>query len=254
MKPTAALRGGAVARLAQRCISTAHHQPWIALATIGAGNACLGASLLYLEVVHGVDHWDLVRDTNAIAGQPAYFGAYSNLGVLAWAAAASVPVFTWLLLRSRMPGDERLRVLGLGGLFAAVAGLDDLFMLHENSYVIGVPDKIVMAGYALFLLVFVASAVSALHRTKWLLLLAAIGCFAASTILDEQRFPASVLMEEVSKLTGISFLAAYLLSLSWSAVSDATVQTVPLGSPSKDVHEQPQGAGLHTCRRLPNGS
>jgi hypothetical protein len=209
-------------------LSNAIRQSVSALAVVVAVNVALLALLLYLERVHGIDHWDLVRDTNAIAGQPTYFGAYSNLGVLVWAVAASVAIFTWVLLRKRTPGDARLRVLGLGGLFASTAGLDDLFMLHETSYVVGVSDKTVMAAYALFLLAFVASAVPVLQRTKWLLLLGLLGSFATSFLFDTTHFPGSVLVEEVCKLTGISFLAAYLLTLSWSVISDAVQRGAPV--------------------------
>lgn len=221
MKRSAVPRSSFDTPIVRSYLATALDQPWSVFAGALAVNAALAALLLYLEFFHGIDHWNLVRDTNAIAGQPAYFGFYSNLGILLWAAAAFVPGFVWLFLRNRKPQDERLRALGLGALFAAAAGLDDLFMLHENSYVIGISDKVVMAAYASFLLAFVASAVPVLPRTKWLLLFAALGGLAASVLLDTTRFPGSVLMEEVCKLTGISFLALYLLTLSRSVLADA---------------------------------
>jgi len=196
------------------------HRPLAVFSAVLIVNAALAMLLLYLERFQGIDHWNLVRDTNAIAGQPAYFGAYSNLGVLVWASTAAISIFAWLLLKGRGSDDGRLRVLGLGGLFAAIAGLDDLFMLHENSYVIGIPDKAVMAGYCLLALGFAASAVPVLHRTKWVLLVAALSFFAVSFFFDLSLFPGSVLAEEVGKLTGISFLAAYLVTLSSSVLRD----------------------------------
>jgi hypothetical protein len=207
--------------IARQALAAATGQPWLGFTAVLSVNAVLAASLLYLEWSHGIDHWNLVRDPNAIAGQPAYFGFYSNVGILAWAAAASIALFSWLALRRRMAGDGRLRALRLGGIFMALACLDDLFMLHEHSYLVGIPDKVVMAAYALFLLLFAASTLPVFGRTKWLLLGAALASFAISILLDRTEFPGSVLMEEVSKLTGISLLAAYLATLSWSLLSEA---------------------------------
>lgn len=205
----------------RQALAAGARQPWLGLLALLAVNAALAGLLLYLEWFHGIDHWNLVRDTNAIAGQPAYFGLYSNIGVVAWAAGASIALFSWLALRSRAAGDARLRALRLGGMFMALACLDDLFMLHENSYVVGLSDKMVMAAYALFLLVFAASTLPVLGRTKWLLLGGALGSFALSFLLDLSEFAGSVLMEEVAKLTGVSLLATYLATLAWSMLSEA---------------------------------
>jgi len=221
MKRFAEPAGTDFGELFRQALAGTARQPWLAFATVLVLNAALAALLLYLEWFHGIDHWNLVRDTNAIAGQPAYFGFYSNIGILGWAAGASIALFSWLALRRRMAADGRLRTLRLGGVFMALACLDDLFMLHEHSYVVGIPDKLVMAAYALFLLLFAASALAVLGRTKWLLLGSALASFAASILLDRTEFPGSVLAEEVLKLTGISLLVVYLARLSWSLLSAA---------------------------------
>jgi hypothetical protein len=205
----------------RQALAAAAHQPWAGFAAVLAVNAALAGLLLYLEWFHGIDHWNLVRDPNAIPGQPAYFGLYSNIGILAWAVGASIALFSWLALRSRAWGDGRLRALRLGGIFMALACLDDLFMLHENAYVVGLSDKLVMAAYALFLLVFAVSTLPVLARTKWLLLACALASFAFSLLLDMSEFAGSVLMEEVAKLTGVSLLATYLATLAWSMLSEA---------------------------------
>jgi hypothetical protein len=87
----------------------------------------------------------------------------------------------------------------------------------------------------LLLLAFVASALPVMHRTKWLLLLPALGALGSSFVFDLYMFPGSVFMEEVCKLTGISLLAAYLLTLSWSAISDA-MQRGPSVRPALPSH------------------
>ena len=197
-------------------------QPWPWLVAIVAFNLLVVAAMVILDRQYGIDYWNLVRDTNAIAGQPAYFGFYSNLGILLWAVAACSALFGWLSLRRlciELPG---LRPLMLGGLFAAIACLDDLFMLHENAYLIGIPEKAAMAFYALFLLAFAASTLPVLDKTKWLLLAASLGSLAISTLVDlaDLQIAGSVLIEEAFKLSGIAFLASYLVTLSFSVLSD----------------------------------
>ncbi|WP_395142363.1 hypothetical protein [Schlegelella aquatica] len=57
----------------------------IVMAVLGA----VTAVMLLLQAHQVVHSFDLVRDTNAIAGQPPWFGAISNLGILLWAVAAA---------------------------------------------------------------------------------------------------------------------------------------------------------------------
>ncbi|MFU0504046.1 hypothetical protein [Pseudaminobacter sp. NGMCC 1.201702] len=203
-------------------LSAVPGQPWLWLVAIVALNLLLVAAMVVLDRHYGIDYWNLVRDTNAIAGQPAYFGFYSNLGILLWAVAACSALFGWLSLRRLGVADLGLRPLMLGGLFAAIACLDDLFMLHENAYLVGIPEKAAMAFYALFLFAFAASTLPVLHRTKWILLGASLGSLAISTLVDlmDLQIAGSVLIEEAFKLSGIAFLASYLITLSFSALAD----------------------------------
>ena len=203
-------------------ISGIRSQPWLWLASLLAFNLLLVAVVATLELRYGVDHWNLMRDTNAIAGQPTYYGFYSNIGVLLWALAASVALFGALSLRRLGIQGRRVRTLFLGGAFAGVAGVGDLFKLHQNAGWIGLSEKAVMAGYALFLLVFVASAIPIAHRTKWILLAGSLASLAASMIVDQLHLtmPGRLVIEESFKLTGITLLAAYLVTLSYSLVAE----------------------------------
>jgi len=208
-------------------MSTIRDQKWIWPPLILGTNLVLLGALLVLDSHYGVDYWDLVRDTNAIAGQPAYFGFYSNLGVLVWAIAASIALFGWRSLVSLGVSGRRPLALFLGGLFAGIACLDDLFMLHEHAHLIGIPERMVFAGYALLFLAFAAAALPDGHNTQWTLLLASLAFLVLSTLVDLLHLPTPgsvmVLVEEVLKLTGIAFLAAYLVTLSFSALTERRV-------------------------------
>lgn len=57
-------------------------------------------SIVIADRLFGIDYYDLVRDPNAIAGQPKYFGLVSNLGVILWfTGGIAAP---GLLVRSRL--------------------------------------------------------------------------------------------------------------------------------------------------------
>lgn len=206
------------ARVYQR---EAWQQPWGWFFLVLAINAALIGILVLMDRQYGIDYWYLVRDPNAVADQPAYFGFYSNLGVLLWAAAASTALLAAACLRQSGSADRRIRPLFLGGLFCMVACLDDLFMLHEHSYLIGIPEMVTMAAYALFLLAFVAAALPIAHLTNWVLLAMSLVFLAVSTLVDmaDLTMPGSVLMEEAFKFSGIAFLAAYLVTLSFAALA-----------------------------------
>lgn len=206
-------------------IYSARHPPllgsvsWVPFVLIMLFNAFLAAFLLFLEFVPGISYWNLVRDTNAIANQPPYFGAYSNAGILFWAAAGSIALFSWFLLRQRPMAEAWVRPLLFGGLFMAIAGLDDMFMLHENAYLLGIPEPLALAAYAALLLAFVTATLPVLSRSEWPCLGAALALLAVSTLADlaPDGLKGRLFVEEVSKLAGIVFLAFYVISLAFAA-------------------------------------
>jgi hypothetical protein len=211
-------------------VSTIRDQEWMWPPLILGTNLVLLGALLVFDLHYGVDYWDLVRDTNAIAGQPPYFGFYSNLGVLIWAIAASIALFGWRSLVSLGVVGRRPLALFLGGLFAGVACLDDLFMLHEHAHLIGISERMVFAGYALLFLAFAAATLPDGHKTQWTLLVASLAFLVLSTLVDLFHLPTPgsvlVLVEEVLKLTGIAFLAAYLVTLSFQALTERRVSGI----------------------------
>ena len=215
--------------------ATAVSSSWRGFFVVLAMTATLAVLLVFLDTTLGLSYWDLVRDTNAIAGQPSYFGAYSNLGILLWAVGGSTALFCWLAIRDRTPVEPAARPLLLGGLFMAIACLDDMFMLHEHSYQIGIPEPVTLAAYATLLLLFVASTLPILVKSEWPSLGAALLLLAVSTVADIFPYPfkGQVFVEEMSKLSGIAFLAYYVVSLALSAVKSdgrALTETAPVNA------------------------
>ena len=107
-------------------------------------------------------------------------------------------------------------------------------MLHEHAHLIGITEKVAMVGYALFLLGFLAATLPVAHKTQWNLLVTSLAFLALSTLIDViyPPTPGSVLIEEVFKFGGITFLAAYLVTLSFSALVEPRLSEEGNGVPA----------------------
>jgi hypothetical protein len=150
------------------------------------------------------------RDPAAIYESDPFFGALSSLGVVLWAAAASIALFTAGLL----PRTARKRQLS-GFLFAAGAFtswllLDDLFMLHERVIPdsLGIPQTAIILAYAAIVAALLVRYRAVIALTDYRPLVLALGFFAASVIIDQgpggwHQWAGLVLVEDGAKLFGI---------------------------------------------------
>lgn len=189
------------------------------LALIVAAVAAISLTVLLADRLWGVDNYILLRDPNAIANNPGYFGLVSNLGIVLW-IGASVAAFQ-ALVASRGSHDGTYRsVLMLGGGFAALMGVDDLFMLHEMMASRGIAEVLVLVPHAIVLLALCYKAWMLREKTSWLLLAACVGAFGCSMAFDilPGEFGGQVFIEESFKLLGIALVAAYLFLTSQKAL------------------------------------
>ena len=167
----------------------------------------------------GIDHHDLMRDPNAIANHPRYFGIISNLGVVLWIASAAVALQAYASLGLKRRG-EFSGLLFSGGIFATLMGLDDLFMLHESISVTGLAEPLILLPHALFLAVCCYYAWLMRTETPWLVLGAAIMSFGLSLLFDlyPSYFPGQMLLEEGFKLYGILLFSTYMFLVGHAAL------------------------------------
>jgi hypothetical protein len=185
------------------------------LALYAATFAALGAAAIH-AMTTGVPPWLFTRDPAAIHVSDPMFGALSNLGVILWAAAASVALLAATVLRD--PADARLRAYLLSvGLLTAWLLLDDLYMLHERLLpdVLGVPQPLVYAVYALLVAAVWFRFRPEIAATSWRLLVLALACFAFSIASDQgpgswHRWSWLAFIEDGAKLVGIASWLAYL--------------------------------------------
>lgn len=191
------------------------------IAGLGGAVAVLAALVLAADVVLGIDQYDLVRDPNAVAGQPNYVGLVSNLGGFLWVAGAAMALQGYAAVRGQMH-PIRARLLLAGGAFALLMGLDDVFMLHESVAIAGIPELVVLVPHALFLAALCRYALILGGVTPFRVLAVAVASLGMSLVVDAYpgHFGGQVFIEECFKLAGIVFLTAYLAVTAHGAVRD----------------------------------
>lgn len=182
-------------------------------------SAVLLGSLVVADRAFGIDYYDLVRDPNAIARNPGYFGLVSNIGIILWivGAVAALQAFA----ASPREGTTPLRrTLLAGGLFAALMGIDDFLMLHETVATAGIPEEVVLVPHMLMLCALCVCAYRVRAATPRLLLAGSVLSMALSFIADMAPIHGSgaTFVEEGFKLVGILFLTAYLVAIGHQAL------------------------------------
>ncbi len=178
------------------------------------------AALLALIAAHaaatGAPPYLFTRDPAAIHHANPLLGAVSNLGVVLWAATATVALFTARQL-ARVEGARPVRGFLLGaGLLSAWLLLDDLYMLHERLLpdAAGLPQPVAFAIYAAVTAALLARFRAVIAETDYLPLVLAVSFFAISAAIDQgpgtwHRWEALVLVEDGAKLFGVVSWLAY---------------------------------------------
>ena len=97
-------------------------------------NSILPSSILYIAILYISNFYDInlslvVRDLAQTCGYPIGVGMISNIGILLWAATASICLFTTF---SESINRESSRLLLLGGVFSGLLCIDDFFLLHDR--------------------------------------------------------------------------------------------------------------------------
>lgn len=146
----------------------------------------------------------LTQDPAELVGYPFYYGVFSYVGVLLWAAAGSVATLAWAILRDA--DRDRARYFLFAGVVSTIFAFDDLFLLHEDvlPHRAGIDELLVMAVYGLVALAFLVRHYARIVVEGPSLLVGAVVFFGASVLLDLwDPSDANVLVEDTLKLLGI---------------------------------------------------
>lgn len=184
---------------------------------IWVGVAVLLGGVAAAKIFLGIPFRYTMGDPATVTGERFYLGLASNVGALLWAANASILFFSSGLHRRRGGDPEVGRFLLCSGLFVALLGIDDMFMLHEQVFPdhLGVRQTFVVAGYGAFALLYAARFASVLAQTAYPVFVAALGMLGVSAGLDQLRdlvsidIPGALFWEDAAKLIGIATWLSY---------------------------------------------
>lgn len=169
-----------------------------------------------------IRHETLLLDPVATGGLPWYTGLISQLGAVVWCIAACAAAFGAAV--SRLGGRAGAFRFLLGA--AAVGSLmlvDDMFLLHSNALprLLGTSKTVVLAAYAVLILLWVGLSLGEIARTRVHLLLATGGALGLSVVAD--RLGLALWMEDGPKLLGILAWATYLTTTSWDITRSVVI-------------------------------
>jgi cellulose synthase/poly-beta-1,6-N-acetylglucosamine synthase-like glycosyltransferase len=155
-----------------------------------------------IHVWKGTDYGNLTRDPVVVAEVPIWTGFISQIGILLWAAAATVCLFCSTVLTGT-PESSRNRLFFLAsGALTLLLGLDDAFLLHEEVFPrLGVSEHAVYATYVGAVMFYLVAFRSLIMDSEFLLLGIALLGFALSVLSDLIAGP--FLFEDGVKLLGI---------------------------------------------------
>lgn len=178
----------------------------------------------------------LLGDPATAMGAPFYIGFVSNVGVVLWAATASIFLFSYRLLGRRGGEAEWRRFLLCSGLFVGWLGLDDLFLLHDHFFpdVLSISQPVIVGAYAMLALLYLWRFAPLIYRTDFLILLAAFCLLATSLALDQFPIPllGRDLWEDAAKLLGIGAWLSYAVHTSIAVLAGTTAPcTLPRSWP-----------------------
>ncbi len=177
------------------------------------------ASLVIADKGFGIDYYDLVRDPNAIARNPGYFGIVSNIGIIFWIVGATAALQAFAATAAEEPPALR-RTLLTGGLFSTLMGIDDFLMLHEAVATTGIPEEVVLVPHMILLAALCCCAYIVRAETPRFLLVGSVLAMGLSFAADMApiHVGGATFVEEGFKLVGILFLTTYLVAISHQAL------------------------------------
>ena len=186
----------------------------------------------------------LMLDPTEAMRAPFYVGIVANLGILMWAAAASICLFIAIFL-APLVGKAWKDFFLVSGLLTLLLLLDDLLRIHDEIFPVylGIKGDVIGIGYFLLTFVYLLRYRTLIFQYPNTFLLMALGFFAVSVAIDvapsfiKDRFPVAdvLFFEDSAKLLGIANWLAYFAYLSAAILGKANL------APSKSqVNNQSQ--------------
>jgi hypothetical protein len=166
----------------------------------------------------------LTRDPYRAARVPPYYAYISLLGSTIWlssgASTLAASLFARRTLYAKLSDDSTYRIMVIGGATGLLMAVDDILLFHDAvADIVGIPELMFHGFYAFCILYLIGTARGLLLRTPWILFFFSLGCFAASSVIDEFMSPVDLSLldesEDVFKFCGILFWAIYFAQVCW---------------------------------------
>jgi hypothetical protein len=172
----------------------------------------------------GVSFYELTKDP--IAGMvdsiPFYTSILSNLGIVFWCFTAAVQFFAAWILRRADSGSPESGFLFWSGLLTLVLMLDDFLLMHERlGHTI---ESVIFATYGILVAIISLAYRQLIFRTNYLVLVAALGFFMMSMVLDNVLtqigidIPYRTTLEDAFKVIGIVGWSYYFVGFATMCV------------------------------------
>jgi hypothetical protein len=194
--------------------------------TVGIGSSSLFFYLLTILVFQSRKNLPgdlLTRDPVAIAQIPSYYGAFSQVGVLLWTAAAAMCLLSSRMLSKYFDSGKMRRFLWFSGLLTLLLAIDDAFLLHEDVLPFrGIPENLVLLTYFILIILYLIKFSSLILTTEYVFLSMAFLCFGGSILFDVIVEGLGVtVIEDGLKLTGIVYWITYFYRTALAAIGRA---------------------------------
>ncbi len=168
-------------------------------------------------LVYKVPIPDMTQDMMAIAHLPPLTSVLSNLGVLVWAWAAAICLFSASILR-HVAKDRSASFLFYGGLITSYLLFDDFFQFHDDlaQNVFHINELVVVGLLGVAVLTYLVTFASYIRQTRYVVLGVALGFLGLSDGADMLADPLldrlgqwEFFFEDGTKWLGIVFWFGY---------------------------------------------
>lgn len=165
------------------------------------------------ELIHqyrGIPYEDLTRDPNAISQKPKYIGFVSQVGIFFWFGAVSICIVASTLLNRLTGNPLHIQFFRFFAFFTFVLGIDDVFMLHDESAHRGVNEKVIYIIYIVSFVYCLLRFWKLIFKTNFNFIFIA-GFFLGLSIFLDSVSSSDYIIEDSFKLIGIVFWFFYFL-------------------------------------------
>lgn len=185
---------------------------------------------LFVLLTVGIVSWrtniplmDFTRDPLSILDAPFYIGFLSNLGILCWAAGATICFFSAGIVGQIKHKSQAFYFLLFGGIITTILLFDDFFLLHEKVFpeYLKTSESQVFLIYILMILAYLIGFRTKIITTDFILLGISLLAFIMSATTDEifvEHFRGKFLVEDGCKLLGILSWAAYFAGIGMTEI------------------------------------